>query len=351
MKKKIVTKQVVGIDIGKDSFFVCYMVKNEDESVTIKGTTNFENNISGFEKFHDWSNKRKQTTKVSLVYVMEATGVYYEELAYFLHEKKATVSVQLAQKLKYYAKSCNLKSKNDKLDAKMIASFGIEKNLHDKEIWTPPSENFKVLRDLSREHTSLKHAQVVAKSQLHALKHAHGIYEKVKEMKLNQISFYQTQIKEVTEEMRNLIKKDEKLNKKISHIETVAGLGFITIIKVITEVNGFLLFKNIRQLVSYAGLDVVEDASGKHVGKTKISKKGNARIRTALYMPAMSAIQNNQTLKQFYNRVNEGRTVKKQGLIAVMRKLLILIYTLWKKEEDYIENYQAVKSSSGNDED
>ena len=123
-------------------------------------------------------------------------------------------------------------------------------------------------------------------------------------------------------------------------IETIKGLGFITIIKVLTETNGFLLFKSIRQLVSYAGLDVIEKESGKYIGKTKISKKGNARIRSALYMPAMSAAQHNRTLKVFYNRINESRTIKKQGLIAVMRKLLILIYTLWKKEEEYIENYQ-----------
>ena len=117
-------------------------------------------------------------------------------------------------------------------------------------------------------------------------------------------------------------------------------MRFVTIIKVLAETNGFLLFKNIRQLVSYAGLDVVEKESGKYKGKTKISKKGNARLRTALYMPAMSASNHNKTLKTFYERVNESRTIKRQGLIAVMRKLLILIYTLWNKDEEYVENYQ-----------
>ena len=88
-------------------------------------------------------------------------------------------------------------------------------------------------------------------------------------------------------------------------------------------------------MVSYAGLDVVEKESGKYRGKTKISKKGNARIRSALYMPAMNASNHNVNLKEFYDRINEGRTIKRQGLIAVMRKLLILVYTLWKKEEEY----------------
>lgn len=339
MNKKKVTKQVIASDIGMDNFYACYKIQYDDKSVVIKGTKSFKNIPSGIQEFYSWCEKRNKTPEVKPIFVMEATGVYYEDLAYFLYHKKQRVSVQLAQKIKYFAKSCNLKTKTDKVDAKMIAEFGIEKNLTGTDLWTPPSEDFKIIRDLSREHTSLKKAQTAAKLQLHALKHAHSPYKNVVELKEQQIDFYEQQIKSVDKEIKTLVKSDNKLYSKIEKIETVKGLGFITIIKVLTETNGFLLFKSIRQLVSYAGLDVIEKESGKYKGKTKISKKGNARIRSALYMPAMSAIQSNITLKAFYKRVNEGRTIKKQGLIAVMRKLLILIYTLWKKDEEYIENY------------
>jgi len=71
--------------------------------------------------------KRNKTESIRPLFVMEATGVYYEELAYYFFEQDQSVSVQLAQKLKYFAKSCNLKT--DKVDSKMIAEFGIEKNL------------------------------------------------------------------------------------------------------------------------------------------------------------------------------------------------------------------------------
>ncbi len=350
MKKKVI-KQIVGTDMGKDNFYACYKVQYEDKKVIIKGTKSFENNISGMEAFYKWYKIRNKTPEVKPIFVMEATGVYYEELAYFLYHKKQTVSVQLAQKLKYYAKSNNLKTKTDKVDSKMIAEFGIEKNLTGLDLWTPPSKDFKMIRDLTREHTSLKRNQTAAKLQLHALNYAHESYKEVIRMKKEQISFYTEHIKAVEEEIRKLVKTDKKLHSKIKKIETVQGLGFITIIKVLTEVNGFLLFKSIRQLVSYAGLDVIESTSGNHKGKTKISKKGNARIRSALFMPAMNAIQYNNNLKTFYERVNEGREFKKQGLIAVMRKLLILIFTLWKKDEEYIENYQVKIISSGNDED
>ena len=342
MKNKKVLKQIIGNDIGEDSFYACYKIQYDDKSVIIKGTKSFENNLSGMKEFYQWCKKRNTTPEIKPIYVMEATGVYYEELAYFLYHKEQKISVQLAQKIKYFAKSCNLKTKTDKVDSKMIAEFGIEKNLTGTDLWTPPSKDFKMIRDLAREHTSLKQAQTSAKSQLHALEHAHGIYKQVIKMKKQQISFYKKQIEAVEEEIQKLVKLDNKLYSKIKKITTIKGVGFITTMKILTETNGFLLFKNIRQLVSYAGLDVIEKESGKYKGKTKISKKGNARIRAALYMPAMSSIQHNKTLKTFYERVNDGRTIKKQGLVAVMRKLLILIYTLWMKDEEYIENYQMI---------
>ena len=338
-----VIKQIVGIDVGKESFYACYKIKYQDNSVKVKGVRSFTNDAQGLSTFYNWCKKRHKTADIKPIYVMEATGVYYEELAYYLHSKKEIVSVHLAQKIKYFAKSCNLKTKTDKVDSKMIAGFGIEKNLQGTDLWSPPSKEFKIIRDMAREHASLKKAQTSAKLQLHAIKYSHEYSQTITEMKIQQISFYSEQIKAVEKEIHNKVKSDKKLSSKIKRIEKIKGLGFITIIKVLTETNGFLLFKNIRQLVSYAGLDVIENESGKHKGKTKISKKGNARLRTALYMPSITAKKHNKTLKTYYERIMQDRTIKKQGLVAVMRKLLILIYTIWKKDEEYIENYQAVK--------
>lgn len=340
MVQSKVLKQVVGIDIGMESFFACYLVKDQRERVVVKGTKSFKNSPKGMAEFLSWCKKREKDLAPQPIYVMEATGVYYENLAYFLYENGQKVSVQLAQKLTYFAKSNNLKTKTDKVDSKMIATFGMEKTLGTSDLWTPPSKEFRVIRDLSREHTNLKKEITAAKSQLHAMNHAHKTYKKVITLKKQMISFYEKQLDVIEKELKEQIKTDEQLYKKIQNIETVKGLGFITIIKVISEVNGFLLFTNIRQLVSYAGLDIVDKESGKYKGKTRISKKGNARIRSALYMPAVAAATHNINLRDFYERVNENHTVKKHGVVAVMRKLLILIYTLWKKNEPYIVDYQ-----------
>ncbi len=341
--KNVIVKQIIGIDVGKDSFYACYKVQHSGNRVVIKGTKSFENCTKGLNEFYHWYEKRNKTDEIIPIFVMEATGVYYEELAYFLHEKKLVLSVQLAQKIKYFAKSCNLNTKTDKIDSKMIAEFGIEKNLGGTDLWTPPSKDFKMIRDLAREHTSLKQSITATKSQLHAFNHAHQIYKEVVDLKQKQIAFYEAQIDEVEKEVLRLVQKDVEMHSKIKKIENVKGIRFITIIKVLAETNGFILFKSIRQLVSYAGLDVIDNESGGHKGRTRISKKGNARIRSALYMPAISASQHNSTLKTFYERINANRTIKRQGIIAVMRKLLIIIYTLWKKDEEYIENYQITR--------
>jgi hypothetical protein len=121
---------------------------------------------------------------------------------------------------------------------------------------------------------------------------------------------------------------------------------------VIAETNGFALFNNIGQLIKYAGYDVVEHQSGIRKGKTKISKKGNSHIRRILYMPALCAVNCNQKpFVNLFNRVYQRTGIKMKGYVAVQKKLLVYIYTLWKKNKAFDENYsQPKQDTSGNEE-
>ena len=112
------------------------------------------------------------------------------------------------------------------------------------------------------------------------------------------------------------------------------------------ETLGFVLIKNQRQLVSYCGFDVIKRESGTSIkGRTKISKKGNSRLRATMYMPSMTAIRYNPKMKEIYERINIGKSVKSIGLVAVQRRLLVLMYSLWKKNESYVEGYGNEKIS------
>ncbi|HET7360445.1 MAG TPA: IS110 family transposase [Salinimicrobium sp.] len=339
-------KTIIGIDISMDDFHACVKIRTATGSIKIKGTRSFQNTAKGFEELLAWALKRKKGK--SMRFVMEATGVYYEDLAYFLHENDQAVSVVLANKIRNYTKSLNIKTKTDRVDSKVIAGFGIERNL---EGWEPMSPQYKELRDLCREMLSLKKEKQRAGSQLHAMEKSHNKHQSIIDLKTEQIKFYEEAIGSLKKGIREAVGEDPDLKEKIRKVQTSPGLGFETIVILACETNGFALFKNIRQVVSYAGLDVSFNESGKFTGKMRISKKGNSRIRQALYMPALSAIQANEPIKEMYQRVCERNPdIKQKGVVAGMRKLLVLAYTLWKKNEEYDKGYKWGLETSGNEE-
>lgn len=328
---------VVGIDISKDDFHACIKEKGIEDNVKVKGSSKFSNDGKGFKEFTSWVTKR-ETENCTTTYVMEATGSYYENLAYELYNLGFRVCVELPNKIKHFSKSLNIKTKTDKVDAGVIAQVGIERTL---PVWLPLAPEYRSLRDLCRERLSLTQEKSKAKCQLHAMRHSNNKMACVVELKEEQIAFYEASIKKIEKAIKSIINANSTLKKKIAKIEKVKGLGFATIVTVLCETNGFMLFKNIRQVVSYSGLDVELKESGKFVGKSKISKKGNARIRQCLYMPTLSATQHNERIKDLYGRIVERNPdKKKKGVVAGMRKLLILIFVLWTKNEDYNPNHQ-----------
>jgi transposase len=113
-------------------------------------------------------------------------------------------------------------------------------------------------------------------------------------------------------------------------------MGTLSFAVIAAETNGFALFDNAASLVKYAGYDVIENESGKHTGKTKISKRGNSRIRRILYMPALCAVRDDQPqFKKLFERVYDKTKIKMKGYVAVQKKLLVMMYYLWKKGEQY----------------
>lgn len=326
-------KSSVGIDISKDSFEVC-IKQLAGEKVVIKATHSFQNSYSGFDDFLKWT-LRKVTCPI---FVMETTGVYHEDLTHYLYSNEQKVSVVLANKMKHFAKSLNIKTKTDKADAQMIAQYGLERQL---EWWQPMMPQMKNLRDLCRERLSLKKDLVRCKCQIHGLKHAHSTLEVVLQLKEKQIEFLEQNIQIIENEIIRITEDDKEFNQRVKNVESIKGLRLLTIVTVLCETNGFSQFNNIRQVVSYAGMDIAERQSGLFKGKTRISKKGNSRIRECLYMPALSATSYNENIKALYQRVIERNpTTKRKGVIAGMRKLLILIFVLWKKNESYNPAFQ-----------
>jgi transposase len=335
-----ILKQTVGIDISYKKFDARFGTIDTLQHNTLSPSKSFNNSPAGFILFLRWIKKLIVSHDVPLIFVMEATGVYYEHLAHFLLQHGYQVAVILPNKIRNYAKSLESKSKTDPIDAATITRFGLERQLTH---WTPPSESLKTLRDLCREYHCLKANCTQIKNQLHALKSSFQPHRESFKRKTQLLKFLERQVALIKKELRALVKSDPVLSQHLNHIKTAKGLGDITILTVLAETRCFELVSNQKQLTSYAGMDIVFNDSGMKKGKSSISKKGNTFIRKAIFMPALSACRANPPLKAFYQRLLAKGKNKKLAIIAVARKLLLLIYTLWKTNSPYIPDYKPVQ--------
>ena len=332
----MIIKHITGIDVSKDTLAVAFGTLLDTQEQIITSAITVDNNIKGFRQMLSFVRKNRAQSKAPVYFVMEATGVYYENLAYFLSDNKQPVVVVLPNKTKNFSKTLEIKSKTDKLDAKKITQFGLEKQL---QLWKVPDPTMKALKALAREYNSIKQMIVKIKNQIHAKDYAHQPLKESQRRSEAALAVFQKQIKEIEKQIQQLVDKDPDLNDRIKKIEKIKGLGFMSIVSIIAETDGFALIKNEKQLASYAGLDVVYNESGLKKHKTSISKKGNKHLRRAVYMPALSACRWNPKMKQLYIRLVIEKKIKKVALIAVARKLLLLVYTIFTRNIDYIYDY------------
>ena len=334
----ILAKQSVGIDMAKLTFTscVCKQSLNYDQGLMLSEVRKFPNTKTGFNQFLKWVSKSIDK-KLPVSFAMEATGIYYEQLAYHLNSLGKRVSVLLPNKVAHFTKSLNIKTKTDDIDASVIAMMSCERVLNE---WVPPSPIFRRLRSITRLYQTLLDDKT---QTLNRLKQMNCGFDPLKEA----AKVYKNTIKNIDKELEKLIlmmmetlKSDNEIWMKVENQMSIKGIGFKTVAIVLAETQGFAEIKNQRQLVSYCGFDVVKRESGTSIkGRTKISKKGNSRLRAAMYMPSMTAIRYNKKMKEVYDRINKDKRVKIVGLVAVQRRLLVLMYSLWKKDEAYDENY------------
>lgn len=333
-----ILKQIVGIDISMSTLNARFGTTDTKQHIVLTSDHSFDNVLPGFKKLLNWTRSVRNSNDIPLIFVMEATGIYYQQLAYFLVEHNCSVAVVLPNKIKNYCKSLSSKSKTDPLDSVAITRFGLERQL---ELWTPPSDTLKTLHTLTREYHALKATITEIKNQHHALKASFQPLPSTLKRKKMLIATLEKQAHQIELELHELVDTDAILSERVPKICTAKGIGFMTVVSVLAETQCFKLVTKQKQLASYAGYDIVFNDSGLKRGKTSISKKGNRFLRNAVFMPALAACRYNPILKDFYQRLIAKGKNKKLALIAVARKLLLLIYTLWKNNSTFDPNYTS----------
>lgn len=333
----------LGVDVDSENLECVLMRMDSHRSVKVAASRKFANDRKGFEALLAWLTAKRKVAEAQVQITLEASGVYHEPLCYFLDDHGHKLSIVLPNKAKHYMRSLGFKSKNDKIDARGLAQMGAEQQL---DVWEPASPHMMELRACLRYRASKQEMITQLSNELHALNRAHHQPRYVlKELKAT-IKRMKNEVTKLDAEITKLVHKDSELARKIHMIcDSVTGLGLISVATVVAETGGFTLFKNAKQLTSYAGYDVIENQSGKRVGKTKISKQGNSHIRRVLFMPAFNMVRHDVgNFKNVFLRILKRTGIKMIAYVAIQRKLLCLIFALWKHDKPFDPQYHMVQA-------
>ena len=163
-----------------------------------------------------------------------------------------------------------------------------------------------------------------------------GIYGAKFQLKMyiEEAAMLEKQIKLTEEELKKQLKETGFYESLIS----IQGIGIVSAASLIGEIGDINRFESYEQIRRYAGLNLVENSSGTHKGKTSISKRGRSLLRSILYRMAFTMVNKNKEIKELYKYLTtrkENQLKKKQAIIAVIGKILQIIYAVVTKNEEY----------------
>lgn len=316
---------ILGIDIAKDKFDVAL---HQDGQLIASGQ--FDNTPTGFKKLSTWL---KNKTAQSVWACLEATGRYGDALALYLYEQGYRVSMVNPARIKKYAESKLQRNKTDKVDTKLIADFCWTQQ---PALWTPPPLEKRQLQEMVRRLNALIKERTREKNRLQS-----GLESViVKESIQANLDFLNQQIATLEVQILSHIDQHPSLKRDRELLTSINGIGDKTAAIILGELPDVDRFDHSGQVVAYAGLSPQQHQSGSSVHKkTRLTKTGNQRLKTALYFPALSAIKFNPIIiKQAQRLEKEG---KEMMVIvgAAMRKLLQLAYGVLKSGQPFDPDY------------
>lgn len=309
-----------GIDVGAEELIL---------SIRKNGTP------SKAQKFTNTPSDRTRLVKKlvgmpGIIVCLEATGVYHFDLSIALHDASVALMVVNPKSSHNFAKVLMKNSKTDAVDADTLAQYA---ERMDFVAWTRPSDEKLALRSFARRIDALTRQKAVAKNNYHALTSSQETPKAVlRDVKLA-ISQLEKRIENLSKEARTLIAQHAELERAFQLLISIKGIAQTSAIALMGELLLLPPGLSHREWVKFAGLDPRAFDSGKSVHKqARLSKAGNRHIRSALYMPALSAKQHDPHVKAYFQHLVDNGKKPLQALCAVMRKLLHAIHGMLKND-------------------
>lgn len=321
----------LGIDLSKD-YFDATLRKSE----TSKVYRRFDNAANGFAALASWL----QEQGVSELHAcMEATNIYWEGLAAFLHGKGYPVSVVNPARIKGFALSQLRRNKTDKLDSEVIADFCASMK---PQTWTPPSPQQHKLRSLERHCEGLQKTITQQKNRL-----ASGNDDDVKDSLERIIASLTEELQAIEAQIAAQIKQQPAIAAEQKLLCSIIGIGPKASTKILAEMYDLATYADGHAAAADAGLSPAHHESGSTVrSKPRLSKVGKASVRSVLYWPAITAIKHNPVVKKLAQRLEAKGKPKMVIIAAAMRKLIHLAYGVLKNKTPFDPNWGAKPAQS-----
>ena len=296
----------------------------------------FPRTREGVNEFLAWLDGQAPMEKVRVI--MEATGRYSVELTTWLCAKRSSLrpAIENPKNTKAFIDSLSQRNKTDGLDARGLAFYGVERRPTPYE---PLSKTRQELREMNRYRDTL----VTQRTALKNRSHERSTSKVGTKMQARQLRQLDRDIASVEKEMKRVVEEDEPSKRDFNLLTSIDGVGPITAMTMLAEIGDLRRFERARQLTAYAGVSPRVVESGTSVrGKTRMCKRGNKRIRQALYLSAMATLNTKKpnTLSTMHYRLCDDGKEGKSALGAVMRKQLTVMRAVIITGKPYDPNYK-----------
>jgi len=305
-------RNCIGIDVAKQYFDLHSLKTGQDRRM--------ENSNDGIRQCVALCNEIRPK-----LIAMEATGGYELALAATLQAEGFAVAVVNPRRIRDFAKAAGQIAKTDKLDARIIAQFAATME-------PMPTERIN-------ENTQKLKALVARRSQLvglhtaesNRLEHADG--KEIRRSIAAVLKVIEAQLKTIDRQITEHIENTPKLRQRSEILDSVPGIGPTTAHMLVTELPE-LGRLNRRQIAALIGVAPMARDSGTFRGK-RMTGGGRKKIRSRLFMPTLVAVRHNPILRAYYNKLLGRGKCKMVALVAVMRKLICILNTMVKNNQEW----------------
>ncbi|UOP05555.1 IS110 family transposase [Conchiformibius kuhniae] len=328
----------LGIDVSKDKLDICWL--KDPAQLKIK-TKVLPNTPKGLQQLQQWLDKNLPDCPKQRHICMEATGIYHEAAAYFLHDCGYRVSVINPAHSRDFAKASGSIHKTDKADSMVLARYGAALQ---PAAWQPEAPEVRQLKaliariealqtDLQREQNRLEKALIV-RTPLE-------VEQSIKQM----IASLNEEIARLQGQRDDHIDRHPQLKQDIKLLRTIPGIGMQTAVRICALYRS-RNFTSAAQMAAFVGLVPKMHESGQQRGRVMLSKKGSAVLRAALYLPAVVSKKYNPDIAAQYARLLQRQKTPMQALGAAMRKLVHICFGVLKHQTVY-QSRQLEISATG----